>query len=147
MHGPPWKCLFAALALMLAGCNGPRLASPDPSLPDAIGTRQILGAGRIPSGTFLTSGIGSSFTRALARTSPEQALENAAERDVILRILVLRLPRDVAVWWESGPGTEPAHWTHPLSEWERKYIEKMSASSVPEPVRMWPPVEPERLTP
>jgi hypothetical protein len=38
-------------------------------------------------------------------------------------------------------------WTHPLSEWERKYIEAMSAATVPEPIRMWPLVTPERLTP
>ncbi len=39
------------------------------------------------------------------------------------------------------------HWTHPLSEWERQYVEALSSATVPEPVRMWPPVTPERLTP
>jgi hypothetical protein len=71
----------------------------------------------------------------------------SGERDVIQQLLLLRKPGDVALWWASGPGEDIPHWTHPLSEWERKYVEAMSAETVPEPIRMWPPLTPERLTP
>ncbi|HLL05612.1 MAG TPA: hypothetical protein VK539_33895, partial [Myxococcaceae bacterium] len=36
---------------------------------------------------------------------------------------------------------------HPLSEWELKYAQAMSAATMPEPIRMWPLVTPQRLTP
>jgi hypothetical protein len=71
----------------------------------------------------------------------------SGERDVIQQILLLRKPRDVALWWVSGPGQDIEHWSHPLSEWERQYAEAMSAATVPEAIRMWPLVTPERLTP
>jgi hypothetical protein len=66
---------------------------------------------------------------------------------VIQQILLLRKPGDVLSWWNSGPGEDIQHWTHPLSEWERQYAEDMSSETVPEPIRMWPLVTPERLTP
>ncbi|HLL05250.1 MAG TPA: hypothetical protein VK539_32070 [Myxococcaceae bacterium] len=69
------------------------------------------------------------------------------ERDVIQHLLLLRRPAHVADWWNAGPWEDIEHWTHPLSEWERKYAEAMSASTVPEPLRMGPLVTPERLTP
>ncbi|HLL82004.1 MAG TPA: hypothetical protein VK420_05110, partial [Longimicrobium sp.] len=78
---------------------------------------------------------------------PEQSLENASDRDVIERMLVIGKPGDVAEWWRSGPRMAPERWAHPLSEWERAYIETMSAPTVGEPVRMGAPVKPERLTP
>jgi hypothetical protein len=69
------------------------------------------------------------------------------ERDVIQQILLLQKPGVVMSWWNSGPGEDLQHWSHPLSEWEHKYAEAMSAATVPEPIRMWPLVTPERLTP
>jgi hypothetical protein len=86
-------------------------------------------------------------TAGLALAASEVALTPFGERDVIQQILLLRKPRDVALWWEAGPGEDIQHWTHPLSEWERKYAEAMSAQTVPEAIRMWPLVTPERLTP
>jgi hypothetical protein len=71
----------------------------------------------------------------------------SSQRDVIQRILLLRKPRDVALWWASGPGEDIQHWSHPLSEWKRQYAVDMSAETVPEPLRMWPLVTPQRLTP
>ena len=68
-------------------------------------------------------------------------------RDVIQQILLLRKPLDVVFWWASGPGEDLEHWSHPLSEWELKYAQAMSAATVPEPIRMWPLVTPQRLTP
>jgi hypothetical protein len=70
----------------------------------------------------------------------------SSARDVIQQILLLRKPGDVARWWASGPGEDLRHWSHPLSEWELQYAQAMSAQTVPEPLRMWPPVTPERLT-
>ncbi|MFL5345337.1 MAG: hypothetical protein ACJ8AT_11115 [Hyalangium sp.] len=67
--------------------------------------------------------------------------------DVIQQILLLRKPWDVQRWWDAGPGQDVPHWSHPLSEWELKYLQAMSAQTVPEPLRMGPPVTPERLTP
>jgi len=142
MRAATRRCLVAALAVALAGCTGPRMSSREPARP--VGSSLIdPDSRRIPAGTFFTSGVSGSF----AEASAEHAVRKTPDRDVILRILMLRKPSDVVRWWESGPGIEPERWTHPLSEWERKYVEKMSAASIPEPVRMWPPVEPDRLTP
>jgi hypothetical protein len=86
-------------------------------------------------------------TAGLAPAASQEALTPFGERDVIQQILLLQKPRDIALWWETGPGEDLAHWSHPLSEWERKYAEAMSAQEVPEPLRMWPMVTAERLTP
>jgi len=105
-----------------------------------------------PASAFQPQGPGPS-SAAEARTagpSPDPsavAPTPSGEREVIQQILLLRKPRDVALWWETTPGVDIQHWTHPLSEWERKYAEAMSAETVPEPLRMWPLVTPERLTP
>ena len=71
----------------------------------------------------------------------------SSERDVIQQILLLRNPPAVALWWNTGPWEDIAHWSHPLSEWELKYVKAMSAETVPEAIRMRPLVTPERLTP
>jgi hypothetical protein len=83
----------------------------------------------------------------LAPLSSEGVLPSFKERDVIQQILLLRKPGHVALWWDSGPWDDLAHWSHPLSEWELKYAEAMSAGTVPEAIRMWPRVTPQRLTP
>ncbi|WP_224368739.1 hypothetical protein [Hyalangium versicolor] len=105
-----------------------------------------------PAGAFQPQGPGSSSaaevrTAGLSPAPSEGVHLPSGERDVIQQILLLRLPRDVARWWEAGPGVDLQHWTHPLSEWELKYAVAMSAETVPEPLRMWPLVTPERLTP
>ncbi len=97
-----------------------------------------------PQGPSSTAGV-SSVEYWPAPPEVEHAL--SGERDVIQQILLLRKPGDVQSWWDAGPGEDLQHWSHPLSEWERKYVEAMSAQTVPEPIRMWPPVTPERLTP
>jgi len=143
-----YRCRDLAPAL----ASAKRLRNPDGTwlpLPGALGMHPERTRGRIASDTFFTSGTGggSAIEAAATQVLPELRLENAGDRDVIQRILTLQKPGDVAQWWRSGPRTEPERWTHPLSEWERTYLEKMSDSSVPEPVRMWAPVNPERLTP
>jgi hypothetical protein len=105
-----------------------------------------------PAGALQPQGPGSSSAAevriaGLSSAPSEGAHLPSGERDVIQQILLLRLPRDVALWWEAGPGVELQHWTHPLSEWELKHAMDMSAETVPEPLRMWPLVTPERLTP
>jgi len=105
-----------------------------------------------PAGTFPPQGPAPSSTAevrtaGLSPAASEGGLTPFGERDVIQRILLLRKPRDVVLWWASGPGEDLPHWSHPLSEWERQYVEAMSAATVPEPLRMWPRVTPQRLTP
>ncbi len=86
-------------------------------------------------------------TVGLAPAASQGALTPFGERDVIQQILLLRSPGAVQAWWDSGPWEDLAHWSHPLSEWERKYAEAMSEATVPEAIRMWPLVTAERLTP
>ncbi len=105
-----------------------------------------------PQGALPPRGPGSSSsaearTAGLAPAASEVALTPFGARDVIQQILLLQTPGAVQSWWNSGPWEDLAHWSHPLSEWERKYAEAMSADTVPEAIRMWPPVTPEGLTP
>ncbi|HVG62241.1 MAG TPA: hypothetical protein VNA24_27000, partial [Hyalangium sp.] len=105
-----------------------------------------------PQGALPPRGPGSSSaaearTAGLTPAASEVALTPFGERDVIQQILLLQTPGAVQSWWNSGPWEDIAHWSHPLSEWERKYAEAMSAETVPEAIRMWPLVTPERLTP
>jgi hypothetical protein len=105
-----------------------------------------------PGGAFQPQGPGPSSVaevRAAGHSPAPSEVANApsGERDVIQQILLLRKPRDVVFWWASGPGEDLQHWSHPLSQWERQYVEAMSSETVPEPIRMWPLVTPERLTP
>jgi hypothetical protein len=105
-----------------------------------------------PQGAFQPQGPGPSSAAEARRAghapaASEVALTPFAARDVIQQILLLQKPGDVQAWWNSGPWEDIAHWSHPLSEWERKYAVDMSADTVPEPLRMWPLVTPQRLTP
>ncbi|KFE63559.1 hypothetical protein [Hyalangium minutum] len=106
-----------------------------------------------PAGAFpqQSPGPSSAAELSVAGLSPapsEVAHAPSAERDVIQQILLLRKPGYVLSWWASGPGGQAMlQWTHPLSQWERKYIETMSAETVPAPIRMWPRVTLEGLTP
>jgi hypothetical protein len=105
-----------------------------------------------PQGAFPPQGASSSSAAEVRMAgltpAPSEGVHlPSAERDVIQQILLIRKPLDVALWWDSGPWEDLEHWSHPLSEWERKYAEAMSAQTVPEALRMWPLVTPERLTP
>ncbi|WP_224371880.1 hypothetical protein [Hyalangium versicolor] len=105
-----------------------------------------------PGGAFQQQGPSPTSVAEVRTTEYSPAPSEVAhipsgERDVIQQILLLRKPRDVALWWTSGPGEDIQHWTHPLSRWERQYAEALSEETVPEPLRMWPLVTPERLTP
>jgi hypothetical protein len=68
-------------------------------------------------------------------------------RDVIQQLLRLGKPGDVADWWGSEPGAHPGQWIHPLSHWEREYLQAMTSPTVPAPLRMRPSIDPENLTP
>jgi len=98
-----------------------------------------------PSGMLLTRGVGGVRSRPSAGVPLEYQPLGFDEGDVIQQILLIQKPLDVASWWTSGPGEHIERGTHPLSEWEQKYIEAMSSPTVPEPIRMLPPVTPERL--
>jgi len=105
-----------------------------------------------PAGAFpLGSGASSTAevrTAGFSRAPSQGALVPSGQRDVIQQILLLQKPGDVLSWWVSGPSGEHLHqWTHPLSEWELKYVEAMSAQTVPAAIRMKPLVTPENLPP
>lgn len=103
-----------------------------------------------PAGAFPPQGPSSSPEVSTAGLSPAAEQAHAADgpRDVIQQILLLQKPGAVLSWWVAGPSGEELHqWTHPLSEWEQKYIAAMSAETVPEAIRMPPPVTLESLTP
>jgi hypothetical protein len=105
-----------------------------------------------PQGAWPPRGPGPSSsaetrTVRLEPAASEVALTPLGARDVIQQILVLQKPGAVQSWWNAGPSEDMAHWNHPLSEWERTYAKAMSAETVPEALRMWPLVTPERLTP
>jgi hypothetical protein len=56
-------------------------------------------------------------------------------RDVIQQLVRLGKPGDVAAWWGSEPGAHPDQWLHPLSYWEREYLQAMTSPAVPAPLR------------
>ncbi len=106
----------------------------------------------LPEDVLPSQGLGSSSaaevsTAGLSPAPSEKRHLPSGERDVIQRILLLQKPGAVQDWWNSGPWEDIQHWSHPLSEWELKYAQAMSAATVPEAIRMWPLATPERLTP
>lgn len=68
-------------------------------------------------------------------------------RDVIEQMVRLQKPGDVATWWASETRAHPSQWFHPLSNWEDGYLQAMTSPTVPEPLRMRPPINPESPTP
>jgi len=104
-------------------------------------------AGAFPQGSGASS-TAEVRTAGLSPAPSQGALVPSGQRDVIQQILLLQKPGDVLSWWVAGPSGEHLHqWTHPLSEWELKYVEAMSAESMPAAIRMKPLVTPENLPP
>ncbi|WP_158502193.1 YwqJ-related putative deaminase [Vitiosangium sp. GDMCC 1.1324] len=66
---------------------------------------------------------------------------------MIQQLVRLGKPGDVAAWWGSEPGAHPDQWLHPLSYWEREYLQAMTSPTVSAPLRMRPPIDPGNLTP
>ncbi len=134
---------------VLFGFGAPSRA-PAPAPPQRQWAQQ---SAQSPAGAFQPRDPGPASaaemgTAGLASAPSEEVHAPSDKRDVIQQILLLQKPAAVLSWWVSGPSGEQLHqWTHPLSEWELKYIEAMSAETVPEPIRMKPLVTPERLTP
>jgi hypothetical protein len=60
---------------------------------------------------------------------------------VLQQLVHLQKPGDVAAWWASEPKAHPAQWDHPLSHWERAYLQAMASPTVPEALRLRPPAE------
>ena len=94
-------------------------------------------------GPVLTNGLGGVIGRPSPAAHSETQPLRFEGRDVIHQILLLRKPGDVMSWWNAE---KVDRWTQPLSALEEKYIEAMSSPTVPEPIRMWPPVTPANLT-
>jgi len=141
----------SALAPVVAGPRQPQAPdSPRMDWPDAIGTRPPEPHERLIRDAVFARGRGGTVVLASApvatRAVREKAKPDVERGDVIQQLLLLESPGDVAQWWSSGPRMEPQRWSHPLSEWETRYIAVMSANGVPEALRMPPPVSAEGLT-
>jgi RHS repeat-associated protein len=76
-------------------------------------------------------------------TPPGTTYDN---RDVILRIIELEKPGDVASWWADQVRPHKEDWTHPLSELEQSYIQTFRNPSIPSILQMRVPVDPTHLT-
>jgi hypothetical protein len=138
-----------ALGVGLLFGFGPPSRAPDFAPPQRSWAQQ---SATTPAGAFPPQGPGPSSAAELRTAGLSPALEKAhapsGQRDVIQQILLLQKPGAVLSWWVSGPSGEELHqWTHPLSGWELKYSQAMSADTVPEALRMQPLVTPERLSP
>jgi hypothetical protein len=96
---------------------------------------------------LLTGGVGTASDSARQQAPPVKGGLIFNERDVIRQIARLQKPGDVAQWWASEPRAHPDQWLHPLSSWEREYIEAMASPTAPAPVRMQPPAAPGNLLP
>lgn len=88
---------------------------------------------------------------ALAEQSPApSALDPPAapgDNDIVLVIVDIQKPGDVGQFWADHIRPNRARWAHPLSELERAYIAAMTDTSVPAPLRMRAPVDPNNMTP
>lgn len=88
---------------------------------------------------------------ALAEQSPAPpALDPPAapgDNDIVLVIADIQKPGDVGQFWADHVRPNRARWAHPLSELERAYIAAMTDTSVPAPLRMRAPVDPNNMTP
>jgi len=101
---------------------------------------------RIQSDTFFTSGAGDDGDANQLEAPTAEGIRVFNGRDVIQQLIRLRKPGDVAAWWDTESRTHPDQWFHTLSNWEREYVQAMTSPAVPAPLRMRPPVDPEKLT-
>jgi hypothetical protein len=87
----------------------------------------------LPEDVLPPQGLGSSSAAEVSTAGRSPATSQGGltlfgARDVIQHILLLRKPREVVFWWVAGPGENLEHWSHPLSQWELKYAQVMSAA-------------------
>ena len=68
------------------------------------------------------------------------------DNDIVLIIVALQKPGDVAQYWADEVRPNRTRWAHPLSELEQSYIDSLTDSVVPAPLRMRAPVDPGRMT-
>jgi hypothetical protein len=71
---------------------------------------------------------------------------NDADNDIVLSIASIQKPRDVALYWADEVEPNRTHWASSLSELEQGYIDAMTDPTVPGPLRMRSPVDPERMS-
>lgn len=116
------------------------------SLPGSINLRAETAATRSRSETFFTRGVGNASGSPQLEAPPAEGVRVFNGHDVVQQLVRLQKPGDVATWWASEPRVHPEQWLHPLSSWEREYIEAMASPTVPGPLRMRPQVNPENLT-
>src|SRR5262249_16954144 len=71
---------------------------------------------------------------------------NDADNDIVLIIVAIQKPGDVAQYWADNVRPNRTHWAHSLSELEQGYIDAMTDTTVPAPLRMRTPVDPGNMT-
>ncbi len=113
----------------LPGSIGLRMETVDPPARSEASVRRVIHAGDSP----------------LIEAPTAEGFRVFSGRDVIQQLVRLGKPGDVAAWWGSEPGAHPEQWLHPLSSWEREYLQAMTSPTVPSPLRMRPPIDPGNL--
>jgi hypothetical protein len=71
---------------------------------------------------------------------------NDADNDIVLIIVALQKPGEVAQYWADEVRPNRTRWAHPLSELEQGYIDAMTDPAVPAVLAMRTPVDPARMT-
>lgn len=142
--------LFWCQAVAPSLASGQPLRSPSGRwgrLPGSMGLRTEAEAPRAYSATFPLRRVSHEGDSPQLEAPTAEGLHVFGGRDVIEQLVRLGKPGDVAAWWGAEPGAHPDHWRHPLSSWEREYLQAMTSPSVPAPLRMRPPSDPGNLTP
>jgi subtilisin family serine protease len=70
---------------------------------------------------------------------------NDVNNDIVLVIVTIQKPGDVGQYWADEVQPNRSHWAHSLSELERDYINAMTDPTVPAPLRMRIPVDPNQM--
>lgn len=116
-------------------------------LPGSIGLRTETKAPHARSATFSLRRVTHAGDSPQLEAPTAEGLRVFSGRDVVQQLVRLGKPGDVAAWWGLEPSARPEQWLHPLSYWEREYLQAMTSPSAPAPLRMRPPIDPGNLTP
>jgi hypothetical protein len=116
-------------------------------LPGSIGLRTETKAQHARSATLSIRRVSHAGDSPQIEAPTAEGFRVFSGRDVLQQLVRLGKPGDLAAWWGSEPGAHPDQWLHPLSYWEREYLQAMSSPTVPAPLRMRPPIDPGNLTP
>ena len=137
--------LFWSKAVTPSLMSGQPLRSPGGSggwrlLPGSTGLCTGTRVSYARSATFPIRRVGHAGDSLQIGALTAEGLRVFGERDVIEQFVRLGTPGDVADWWGSEPRAHPDQWLHPLSHWERAYLQAMTSPTVPAALRMRPPL-------